>query len=379
MKILIINHEYPPVGGGGGVFCRDLAQQWAKLGHKVDVITSNARGLKNKERIGGVNIYRIFAGWRSDFQKARFLNLFLFMVNGSFFSSWLFLKKRYDLVNTHFAVPSGPIGWIIQTIFRSPNILTLHGADIYDPSRLMSGHRFFLIRWAVAMLINKSTCTIASTREIKNRANQYFKIRKNIKIIPLGFNPSSAPVNSLNPPKNYESGGPLKLITTSRLVKRKNLPLLLQAIAQLKKQVSLTIIGAGPEEKNLKQKIKTLGLKNQIKFLGSVNENLKYRELAAAHLYISTATHEGFGLTFLEAMHCGLPVIASDSGGQTYFLKDKFNGRFFKSQDLSDLVSKINFFLKNPAVIPEYGQNNQKESRNFHIEKIAKKYLSLKI
>ena len=59
IKILVINYEYPPIGGGGGVICRDIAEEMVTLGHEVDVVTSMYRGLSEYEEVNGVNVYRV--------------------------------------------------------------------------------------------------------------------------------------------------------------------------------------------------------------------------------------------------------------------------------------------------------------------------------
>ena len=382
MKILVINHEYPPVGGGGGVFCKDLCEVWVKDGHQVFVVTSNAIGLKKKDKINGVDINRCWAGGRKNRQKANFINLLIFTLTGFFLSWRLLVKYRFDFLNVHFAVPAGLIGYWLQVFSGCKNILTVHGADIYDPTRKMSGHRWWLTRWAISRIINKATYTVASTQEIEGKIKKYYHLRKKVSLIPLGFSPTDYFKKAekvyynddVDDSPNKES---LRLITIGRLVARKNLELLINAVAVLKGKVKLTIIGDGPQREELEDKVKSLELAKVVKFLGQVSEKEKARQLLKADLFVSSALHEGFGIVFLEAMQAGLGIVAADCGGQTYFLKSEENARFFKSNNKEDLIDKINYFCENREALEKYGKANIRLVPKFYIGRIAKEYLKL--
>lgn len=376
MKILVINHEYPPLGGGGGVFCRDLCEAWVRKGHRVVVVTSGASGLKKREKIAGVDLYRCWSGRRKTKQKAGFLNLLFFIFSGFFLSRRLLAKHKPEFLNTHFAVPGGIIGYWLQVFSGCKNILTVHGADIYDPTRKMSGHRWWLTRWVISRVVNKTTYTVASTQEIEGKIKQYYNLRKKITLIPLGFSPS----NYLRKAeKVYDSSlsgkNSLRLITIGRLVARKNLELLIDAVATLREKVVLVIIGDGPQRKKLELEVEKLGLDKTIKFLGQVNEEEKGRQLLKADLFVSSALHEGFGIVFLEAMQAGLGIVATDCGGQTYFLKSGENAKFFKSNNQKDLIDKINYFWENKEALEKYGRANRKLVPRFYIDRIAREYL----
>ena len=122
---------------------------------------------------------------------------------------------------------------------------------------------------------------------------------------------------------------------------------------------------------------RTLGLRNRVKFAGFLDERQKIAELKKADLFVSASLHEGFGLVFLEAMQAGLPIVASDAGGQTYFLHDGRHARIFRSGDKKDLVEKIDYFYRSRGEVASYGVRNQKYARNFYISRIAGLYISL--
>ncbi len=378
MKILVLNYEYPPVGGGGGVFCRDLCEEWVRRGHLVVVITSRIKEQKKIEKINGVLIYRVYVGKRSDLNKASFLNLLLFIPFGLIKGWQILSSEKFDFINTHFAIPTGPIGFVLQKVFRIKNILTVHGADIFDPSRKMSGDSWWLTRWIVAKVINSSTFTIASTNDIKLRAYQKFNIKKEIKIIPLGFLPPEKELKKKRDKllKTKKIDLPLKLITVGRLVKRKNLMFCLKIIADFQNSIQLKIIGEGPERKELEDFVREKKIKNVI-FLGRLSEKEKYQELIKSDVFISTSLHEGFGVVFLEALWSGLLIIASNVGGQIYFLKDNKQALFFENNNYESLKEILKKVIKNKNEILLQGRKNCSFSKKFHIANIADNYLKL--
>lgn len=143
MNLLVINYEYPPIGGGGGVICRDICEEVASKGHGVTVITSGFEGLLSYEHLDGVDIHRVrvMMRWRRD--AASLPSLLSYVPLCVWKGAALLRAGRFDVINTRFAVPSGPAGQSLSDRFRVPNVLTIHGGDIFDPSKALSPHRTF--------------------------------------------------------------------------------------------------------------------------------------------------------------------------------------------------------------------------------------------
>jgi L-malate glycosyltransferase len=117
------------------------------------------------------------------------------------------------------------------------------------------------------------------------------------------------------------------MATVGRLVPRKAVDQLINMIGRLrKKHVHLLVVGSGPEEQNLRDTAVKLGVSEQVHFYGYVEDCEKYRILGMSDIYVSTSQHEGFCLSYLEAMHGGLPIVCYDYGGHTDFLEDGVTG-----------------------------------------------------
>src|SRR5688572_7177325 len=112
MKILLCNFEYPPLGGGGGVFTAWLAQELAKR-HEVTVLTSQAAGTPKDSVQDNVRVVRVPVLFRKQKAVANMASMLAYVPMGILEGFGLTKKNRFDVVNTHFVLPTGPTGHMI--------------------------------------------------------------------------------------------------------------------------------------------------------------------------------------------------------------------------------------------------------------------------
>jgi glycosyltransferase involved in cell wall biosynthesis len=139
-------------------------------------------------------------------------------------------------------------------------------------------------------------------------------------------------------------------------------------------KVRLLIIGTGPQEHLLKQEALRRQLGNQIMFMGYVEESEKFRILQMCDIYVSTTQHEGFGITFLEAMACGLPIICYDHGGHTDFLRDQETGYLVPLNNINLFKEHCGSLIRNPMLRKAMGKTNKFRVKEFSIDRCALKY-----
>lgn len=375
MKILIINYEYPPLGGGGGVATHDLALEWVKHG-EVHVLTSWFKGLPFYEEVNNIRIFRVRILFRKSRDVASFLSMLSYLPFGFIKGLALCMKNRYDVINTHFAVPSGPLGYVLGKLFRIPNVLSLHGADIYDPSRKISPHRHWFFKRAVNFILNRADSVVAQSSNTRDNAVKYFNPRKEVGIIPLAFHP---PVLGKITRKELSlKNEDFLLITIGRLIKRKAIDVMIAALGSVRdEKVKLLIAGDGPEKEYLAAQARELGIEKRIIFLGYVTDEEKYRYISQSDVFISTSLHEGFGIVFMESMFCGLPIICTNYGGQTDFLVHEENALLMDVGNVAQCAEHVRRFMKDRRLYRYCAVNNRKKVREFYAESVAGRYLDL--
>jgi len=375
MKILMINYEFPPLGGGGGVASYHIAKELAKT-HEVDYLTTAFKGLPKFEVVDGINIYRVPVLGRKELSTATLLSMLSFFPSSLVKGFKLCKLNHYDVINAHFVIPSGPSGAILSRLFNVPVVMSVHGGDIYDPSKKWSPHKHFFLRKIITWLLDGSDKIIAQSNNTKNNANKYYHSNKKITVIPLGF---VIPEFKKTTRKELNlSDDDIILISVGRLIKRKGYEYAIQAASKLHhKNLKYLIIGDGPEEENLKNLANRLGVEDKVEFLGFVSEEKKFRYLSISDIYVLSSLHEGFGICLLEAMYCGLPIVSTNNGGQTDFLVEGENALMVPIEDSEAIADKILEMLKNKDLRGKMIENNIKDIRKYDIENVAMKYEKL--
>lgn len=376
MRILIINYEFPPLGGGGGVASYQIAKELVARGHDVDVLTSGTRGLATYEIVDGLRIYRVPVVGRTELATASLLSMLSFFPSSLIKGSQILRKERYDILNTHFAIPSGPTGVTLSRLFNTPQVLTIIGGDIYDPTKELSPSSNRLLHVVVRYVLNSSSEIIAISEDIRRRAKTDYHCETDIQVIHYGL--SSFKFETRSRAELGIPEGDVVLISIGRLIKRKALDDLLLALSRLEDQrLRLLIIGEGPEETHLRDLTERLGLSLQVDFLGAIWGEPKFQYLAASNIFVLPSVHEGFGLVFLEAMYCGLPVIASSRGGQTDFLRDGETGFLIPVGDVDALAERILRLAGDEALRQRISEFNLNYVERFHIAEVARQYEAL--
>ncbi len=375
MRILFCNYEYPPLGGGGGVINAQLAEELAQR-HEVTVLTSQGLGLAREEVCNGVRVIRVPVFFRSLTAAANFPSMLAYLPMGIRAGRRLLEQETFDVINTHFVLPTGPVGDALSRCSHIPNVLSVHGGDLYDPSKWSSPHRHRLLRRWAQTLLRRADRVVGQSRNTLDNVCRYYDDRLPTQLIPLGIRRPELQ----NPAGRADHGiGPdaLVLATVGRLVSRKAVGQLIDLVAALGDQVHLLIIGSGPLEQLLQEQAAARQVADRVHFMGQVTEDEKFSLLNMADLYVSTSQHEGFGLVFLEAMACGLPVVCYDHGGQTDFLCEGLTGHVVPLNDQQAFAKACRNLIENQAERQTMGAENLARVENYFIDQCASRYEAL--
>lgn len=376
MRILFVNYEYPPLGGGGGVINAWLAEELARKRHEVTVLTSGAFDLRGREVIGNVEIVRSPTLFRRQMAVANIPSMAAFILGAGRRGRELVRCREFDVVNTHFAIPSGPVGASLARMGQVPNVLSVHGGDLYDPTKWMSPHRHATLRTVVRNILRGADAVVCQSRNTNANLRRYYDGSIEPHLIPLGMPRPPRPGSD-----RRELGLPVNefvMITIGRLVARKGTGQLLNLLTRLEGMCArLIVVGEGPELEALKRQADALGVAERVTFTGFVTDRQKIDWLAASDIYVSASQHEGFGLVFLEAMTQGLPIVCYDHGGQTDFLANGVNGFLLPLNDFDGFERAVREMQADDAKRETMSARNRRDVEQYYIETCADRYEEL--
>lgn len=377
MRILVINYEYPPIGGGGGFVTRDIYESLASKGHDITVITSHYKGLAKQEIVNNVNVIRVPVLSRKEMEVASMASMLSYFPSSILKALIHVNVHNYEILNTVFAIPSGPTGYVLSRVFRLPNVLTILGGDIIDPSKKFSPHDTPFLKNTVRTMLNTADRIVAGSSDIKKNAYAFYNPNCRIDVIPLGI---KKPILKKMLRRDFDLDPNITVFCTiGRLVKRKNIDDALTVLSHFKHrcQFKFLIIGEGPERPHLENLIDRLNLREMVCLLGNISDEKKFQILDISDCYISTALHEGFGLVFLEAMECGLPIICYNKGGQNDFLVNGKTGYVVELRDKNTFAECVENLINNFELKEAMSAYNRNLVKNYYINTCADKYLSL--
>jgi len=170
------------------------------------------------------------------------------------------------------------------------------------------------------------------------------------------------------------------VVTMSRLVEEKGIDVLIEAAAiSSRDDLFFVVVGSGDRERVLKQKAKQLGLGSHVVFTGYRKDAM--RILSAADVFVLPAYEEPFGISVLEAMSLGIPVVATDAGGPSEILTNGENGLLAPPDNAKALAEGIMMLFDNPSKAQYLAENAMRRVRDFDekvvVKSMEKIYLDL--
>jgi glycosyltransferase involved in cell wall biosynthesis len=360
VKVLCINYEYPPLGGGGGVFCQGLAETLVKLGYEIDVVTSGMNHLPSYEEINGVRVHRVKCIRRHQHYVGT-LEMATQILPAYYKALELVKNNNYDFNHTHFVVPSGVVSYKLWKKTGLPYIITAHGSDIpgYNPDRFEFVHKLIRFQWKP--IINNSEIVATPSNFMKRLILKHAEVP--IEIIPYGHDPC---IKNKTVKRN-------RILVVTRIFERKGVQYLLEAIAKLDTNWEIHIAGDGPYLTDLKAMAKKV--KPTVKFLGFIRGQELFDLYSSAKIFVFPSIQENFPVVLLEAMAAGCAVITTSAEGCGEVIGNA--GIQVESKNVKELRAMLERLMNDEEEIGRLAGLARKRIGNFAWQNIAGKYDSL--
>lgn len=370
MKILVINYEFPPLGGGGGRASAHIAKELSKKGHEVKVLTSYFNGLPKKEKKEGYEINRILV-FRHHLDRCSVIEMTIFMLGGSFSALKIAKSFKPKVVIAFFGIPSVPLAYLIKKLYNIPYIISLRGGDVpgFSPKELRFYH--FALNPVISFLWRNSSAIVANSNGLKELALKFSR-RANIDIIPNGID-----FEIFHPPLSHAKKNIHQILFVGRMSKQKGIAYLIEAISKLPEEVNLDLVGDGPLRGELEILAKNLGVYKKIHFSGWLSQDEIIKKYQEADLFVLPSLDEGMPNCILEAMACGLPIVATDVSGSRELIHSGKNGILVPPMDSKALAKAIQKCLNDEFLKNQMKKIGQILVSRYSWEKVAEEYLKI--
>jgi N-acetyl-alpha-D-glucosaminyl L-malate synthase BshA len=283
-------------------------------------------------------------------------------------------NSQIDVLHVHYAIPHAYAAYMAKKMLldigvQIPIVTTLHGTDI----TLVGSHPFY--RPAVTFSINHSDRVTAVSESLRQDTLRLFDIKTKIEVIPNFIDTEK--INRLGKPceRSLLAQKEEKILThISNFRPLKRIMDVIKIFEGLSSEIDckLMMVGEGPEKVKAIEYVEKTGLEDKILFLGNSNEIDKI--LCYSDLFLLPSEKESFGLSALEAMTHGVPVISSNAGGISEVNIDGVSGYLADIGDVDTMVVRAKELLSNDVLHAQFKKQAKEQASKFSLEKIIGKY-----
>lgn len=370
MRILVLNHEFPPTGGGGGRAAEDICRGLAKRGHEVTVLTSHLRGLPYEEKRDGYQIIRI-ASLRTEPYRASFVVMAAYVLAGLWAGYRYMRLLQPDVIHVHFAVPAGALAWMLSRLSGIPYVLTVHLGDVPEGVAEKTSGWF---RWVYPFtrLIWRDAGHIAAVSEFTRglALKKYNReIEREIQIIPNGVD-----VNSLKPDR-IGLNDPPRIVFAGRFMPQKNPLQVVRTLGELRDLPwQCVMIGDGPLLEDVKRAVAENGPQDRFQFTGWLGGAEVLSWFDQSDILFMPSLSEGLPVVGVEALAKGLAIVASQVGGFVDIVEDDRNGFLVQPADLPTFSNALRQLLSDEDCLLSFRNASLERARQFDIHRIVEQY-----
>jgi glycosyltransferase involved in cell wall biosynthesis len=373
MRLLMLNNEFPPLGGGTGTVNRAILARLAEVPDlEVDLVTSalgwRAEGERLAERVRLIKVP--VANRNIHHSSGRELLTYAALALPT--ALRLHRARPYDMVFAWSAVPAGGVALALRRLAGLPYILRVCGPDIPGFERRY-GPLYPVLTPTIKAIWRGAGRLVAKCRA---EAELMLAVQPGMQIdlIPNGVEPDAFPAAPI------ADGGPLRLICVARLIERKGQHHLIAALRRLIDEgfdITLELVGEGDARAANEALARRLGLAERVMFAGYVPREQIADRYAAAHAFVLPSYNEGMSVATLEGMAAGLPTVVTRTGGAEELVDEGVSGNIVPWADIDALVDRLRALAQSRELARRMGRAARARAGGFSWDAATGRYLAM--
>ena len=368
MKILMLNYEFPPIGGGAGNAHLYLLKEYVGRSNlNVDVLTSAPKpGFFKEQFSSNITIYKVgihkknLHFWR----KSETLE-WLFKANMRYRA--MLRQNEYDLVHAFFGFPTGYLCY--RTAAQLPYIISLRGSDV-PGYNIRLGLDYKILAGLFKRIWQKADAIVANSKGLRELAMKFAPD------LQIGVIPNGVDTSRFYPSQNKTLSNPVKLLTVCRLISRKRIDLLITAVAECAKNgvyVQLNIAGEGDLREKLAAFAAECGVADRVNFLLRVTSERMSDIYRDSDIFVISSDHEGMSNAMLEAMASGLPIVTTRCEGVEELIGG--NGIVVKDTLPTSIATAVMKLIHDKQLYAAMAEASRKRACLFSWSAVADQYI----
>jgi len=370
-RILMMNYEYPPLGGGAAKATQRILAEFAQSKDlRVDLVTSSVKDQSwNEEIAERIRIFYVDIGKKGNLHYQSNRELLRFLASAYRCARELCRRNAYDVVHAFFSIPCG----FVASRLNMPYIISLRGSDVPFYNRRFFWLDALLFRHLNKVIWRKAAFVVANSEGLKELALRTSP-GQDILVIPNGIDGERYKRNDRVAKENV-------ILAVGRLIQRKGFRFLIEAYAKLDRTArdwyEVHIAGEGPEMEYLRRLARGLGVSSGVKFLGARTTEELIGEYSKAEIFVMPSLNEGMSNAVLEAMACELPVIGSNIRGIKDIIENGRQGFLFTPGNVRELVRHLMVLTRDHDLRSKMGRQAKDDSKAYLWSETAGRYKEL--
>jgi glycosyltransferase involved in cell wall biosynthesis len=364
----MLNYEFPPIGGGAGNAHLCLLRQYADNSDlRIDVLTSAPEpGFFTENFSKNITIYKVGLH-KKNLHFWRKTEVIEWLLKARPCYRKLLRENDYDLVHAFFGFPTG---WLCyRSRGKLPYIISLRGSDV-PGYNIRLGLDYKLMTGLFRRIWSCAAAVVANSEGLRRLALEFMPT------LDIGVIPNGIDTEKYYPSQKQEPAKPIKALAVCRLISRKRIDLLIEAVGQTRElglDVRLNIAGEGNLMETLKKLANGLKAADRVIFMGRVPAEQMPDVYRDNDIFVMSSAHEGMSNAMLEAMASGLPIITTRCEGVEELVAD--NGVVVEQAQPEEIARAIKKLADNPQTLRQMSLASRQRAALYSWPSVAARYI----